>query len=71
MPFDKPVRRVAIVGAGVIGTSWAAEFLASGLDVIATDPAPDAEANLRKHNDGAWIKLRVKQAEASMPVHED
>ena len=28
MAFDKPVRRVAVVGAGVIGASWAALFLA-------------------------------------------
>jgi 3-hydroxyacyl-CoA dehydrogenase len=42
------VRNVAIVGTGLIGASWAAQYLASGLDVIATDPAPNAEANLRK-----------------------
>jgi 3-hydroxyacyl-CoA dehydrogenase len=39
--------RVAVVGTGVIGTSWAAHFLAHGLDVVATDPAPDAEERLR------------------------
>ncbi|WP_085318253.1 3-hydroxyacyl-CoA dehydrogenase NAD-binding domain-containing protein [Derxia lacustris] len=41
------IRRVAVVGTGVIGASWAACFLAAGLDVTATDPAPDAEAKLR------------------------
>ena len=51
MAFDKPIRRIAIVGTGVIGASWAAEFLARGFDVIATDPAPNAEANLRKYID--------------------
>src|SRR5205807_10576492 len=45
--LDRPIRRIAIVGTGVIGASWAAEFLAKGFDVVATDPAPDAEANLR------------------------
>ena len=39
--------RVAVVGTGVIGISWAAHFLARGLDVVATDPAPDAEERLR------------------------
>jgi 3-hydroxyacyl-CoA dehydrogenase len=45
MSFNKPVRQVAIVGTGVIGASWAAEYLARGFDVVATDPAPNAEAN--------------------------
>ncbi|WP_372661768.1 3-hydroxyacyl-CoA dehydrogenase NAD-binding domain-containing protein [Amycolatopsis kentuckyensis] len=38
---------VAIVGTGVIGVSWARLFLAHGLDVVATDPAPGAEERLR------------------------
>jgi 3-hydroxyacyl-CoA dehydrogenase len=57
MPYNKPIQRIAIVGTGVIGASWAAEFLARGLDVIATDPAPNAEANLRKYIDTAWPAL--------------
>src|SRR4051795_515483 len=48
------VERVSIVGTGVIGASWAAYYLARGLDVVATDPAPNAEANLRKYVDEAW-----------------
>jgi carnitine 3-dehydrogenase len=57
MSFDKPIRRVAIVGTGVIGASWAAQYLARGLDVVATDPAPNAEDNLRKYVDEAWKEL--------------
>lgn len=38
---------VAVVGTGVIGTSWAAHFLRHGLSVVATDPAPGAEDRLR------------------------
>jgi carnitine 3-dehydrogenase len=57
MSFEKPVRRVAIVGTGVIGASWAAHYLARGFDVIATDPAPNAEANLRKYVYDAWPAL--------------
>jgi 3-hydroxyacyl-CoA dehydrogenase len=60
MALDKPIRRIAIVGAGVIGASWAAEFLARGFDVIATDPAPNAEANLRKYIDTAWLALTAR-----------
>ena len=32
-------------------------ILARGLDVVATDPAPNAEANLRKYVDEAWRQL--------------
>ncbi|HUO00250.1 MAG TPA: 3-hydroxyacyl-CoA dehydrogenase NAD-binding domain-containing protein [Bradyrhizobium sp.] len=57
MANTKPIRRVAIVGAGVIGASWSALYLAKGLEVIASDPAPNAEANLRKFVDAAWPAL--------------
>jgi carnitine 3-dehydrogenase len=53
----KPVRRIAVVGTGVIGASWAAYYLSRGFDVVATDPAPGAEANLRKYVDNAWPVL--------------
>jgi len=57
MSLDKPVHRIAIVGTGVIGASWSAYYLARGFDVVATDPAPNAEANLRKYVDEAWPLL--------------
>ena len=57
MSFEKPIRRVAVVGTGVIGASWAAQYLARGFDVVATDPAPNAEANLREYVDEAWGQL--------------
>ena len=57
MSNDKPVRRIAIVGTGVIGASVAALYLARGFDVVATDPGPKAEANLRKYIQEAWSDL--------------
>ncbi len=57
MTKDSEVRRVAIVGTGVIGASWAACFLAHGLEVIATDPAPGAEQALFKYVEAAWPSL--------------
>jgi len=39
---------IAVVGVGTIGAGWAAYFLARGLDVIATDPSPQAEGTLRR-----------------------
>jgi 3-hydroxyacyl-CoA dehydrogenase len=54
MAFNKPIQQVAIVGTGVIGASWATHYLARGFDVVATDPAPNAEENLLKYVDEAW-----------------
>jgi carnitine 3-dehydrogenase len=51
------VRHVACVGAGVIGGGWVAHFLARGYRVTAWDPAPDAEAKLRRLVDAAWPAL--------------
>jgi 3-hydroxyacyl-CoA dehydrogenase len=39
--------RIAVVGTGVIGTSWARLFVEHGHDVVATDPAPGAADRLR------------------------
>jgi 3-hydroxyacyl-CoA dehydrogenase len=57
MATNKEIRNVAIVGTGVIGASWAAYYLSRGFNVVATDPAPNAEANLRKYVDAAWTTL--------------
>jgi 3-hydroxyacyl-CoA dehydrogenase len=54
---NKPIRRVAIIGTGVIGASWTALFLAKGLEVVATDVAPDAETSLRRFVKAAWPAL--------------
>jgi 3-hydroxyacyl-CoA dehydrogenase len=51
------IRRIAIVGTGVIGASWATYYLSRGFDVVATDPAANAESNLRKYVDDAWSAL--------------
>lgn len=59
-------RHVAIVGAGVIGSAWAARFALHGIDVKVTDPAPDVEriidevlANAR----AAWAHLGLVVAD--------
>jgi 3-hydroxyacyl-CoA dehydrogenase len=58
MSTTKRVGRVAIIGTGVIGASWAALFLAKGLEVAATDIAPNAEAALRSFVVTAWPALK-------------
>jgi carnitine 3-dehydrogenase len=54
MSSHRAVSRIAVVGTGTIGASWATQYLARGFDVIATDPAPGAEANLRAYVDASW-----------------
>jgi 3-hydroxyacyl-CoA dehydrogenase len=51
------IKKVALVGTGVIGASWASLFLAKGLDVVATDPAPDAETRLRATVARQWATV--------------
>jgi 3-hydroxyacyl-CoA dehydrogenase len=58
MSQNKPIRRIAIIGTGVIGASWTALFLANGLDVVATDVAPGAEAALKSFVAAAWPALQ-------------
>ena len=58
MSTTKPIRRVTIIGTGVIGASWATLYLAKGLEVVATDIAPNAEAALKRFVDAAWPALK-------------
>lgn len=57
MSFEPSSSRIAVVGTGAIGPSWAAYFLAKGFDVAATDPADGAEKRLRALVDGFWPSL--------------
>lgn len=57
IPSPGSVRRVACIGAGVIGGGWVAHFLARGYQVTAWDPAPEFEAKLRRLVDAAWPAL--------------
>ena len=57
MSMEPSSSRIAVVGTGVIGASWAAYFLAKGFDVAATDPADGAEKDLRALVDGFWPAL--------------
>ncbi|MBR0659621.1 3-hydroxyacyl-CoA dehydrogenase NAD-binding domain-containing protein [Neoroseomonas oryzicola] len=48
------IKRVAVIGAGTIGASWAAYFLSRGLAVSASDPSPGAPDLLRRMIADAW-----------------
>lgn len=60
MAYLRPqdIRRVAVIGTGTVGASWVALFLARGMDVVAHDPAPGAEALTREFVHNAWSALR-------------
>lgn len=47
MTAAQGVRTVGVVGTGALGAGWVALALSRGLEVVATDPAPDAESRLR------------------------
>ena len=51
------MKKIAIVGAGVIGASWAAFYLAKGLDVVVFDVSEVAEAMVRNYIHDAWPLL--------------
>lgn len=53
------ISNVAVLGAGVIGASWTALFLASGRDVTVYDPDPDAETKVRNYIETAWPSLEA------------
>lgn len=51
------IEHTAILGAGVIGASWAALFLAAGRRVTVFDPASDTETAVRSYVEMAWPAL--------------
>jgi len=70
------VRRVGIVGAGVIGGGWALHYLRMGFDVDVYDPAPHAEGGLLRLRDTAWpvlerLGLRPGASRGRLAFHVD
>ncbi|MDR6759136.1 3-hydroxybutyryl-CoA dehydrogenase [Mycoplana sp. BE70] len=50
-------KQTAVLGAGVIGASWTALFLASGRDVAVHDISPTTEKTVRDYVSRAWPTL--------------
>lgn len=57
MAFVTDIKTFAALGCGVIGSGWVARALAHGLDVVAWDPAPGADAQLRQRITNCWPAL--------------
>jgi carnitine 3-dehydrogenase len=55
--FNTHIQTFAALGTGVIGSGWIARALANGLDVVAWDPAPNAEVALRARICKCWPAL--------------
>ncbi len=70
------LERVAVIGAGTIGASWAALFLARGLAVDLFDPQPGVKDAVRDYVAAAWPSLeRLGLVESGDPdrltFHDD
>ncbi|WP_407310311.1 L-carnitine dehydrogenase [Pseudomonas sp. nanlin1] len=63
MHFITEIKTFAAIGGGVIGSGWVSRALAHGLDVVAWDPAPGAEAALRKRVANTWGALEQQGLE--------
>ena len=53
------IQQTAVLGAGVIGASWASLFLAAGKQVNVYDPAENAEQQVRDYIANAWPTLEA------------
>ena len=59
-------QRVTVIGAGVIGASWVAVFLAHGLKVTVQDPRAGVDAEVRGYVDRAADSLRALGCDAAL-----
>ncbi len=55
----KEMQKIAVVGGGLIGMSWASLFLARGMEVVVLEPRQEAETELRDFVADAWPKLQA------------
>ena len=68
MPQADQVKHAAVLGAGTIGASWTAWFLARGLRVAVWDPNPAAQDYVRRFVADAWPTLqRLGLADGASP----
>lgn len=62
-------QQLTVIGTGVIGNGWIARALAQGWDVVAFDPAEDAEVRTRDFVTNAWPSLeKLGLAESADPA---
>ncbi|RKQ34564.1 3-hydroxyacyl-CoA dehydrogenase NAD-binding domain-containing protein [Oceanobacillus halophilus] len=54
MTTDTSIKKITVVGTGVIGNGWITRFLANGYTVVASDLDPKAEERTRAAVERAW-----------------
>lgn len=54
------IKKITVVGTGVIGQGWIGRFLSQGYQVIANDPAPGAEEKVFTAVKNIWPTLQEK-----------
>ena len=54
---ESNIKKIALVGGGVIGGGWATRCLANGLEVVLTDPRPEAQDYVETMVADAWPVL--------------
>lgn len=57
MQSSRDIRQISVIGAGTIGASWTALFLAHGLNVTLHDPGPEADVLAHEFIEQAWPAL--------------
>ncbi|UOQ42900.1 3-hydroxyacyl-CoA dehydrogenase NAD-binding domain-containing protein [Halobacillus salinarum] len=58
--MNESIKKVAVIGTGVIGNGWIARFLSQGYEVTAFDPAAGAEERTRLAVNHAWPSLEER-----------
>lgn len=57
MPYRSSINSILVVGAGLIGSSWTALFLAKGFNVVVSDPDKEVEKKVRAYVSEFWPNL--------------
>lgn len=58
-PMPETIKVATVLGAGTIGASWTALFLAAGLEVDVYDVADDTGDKVRAYVENAWPQLQA------------
>ena len=51
------IRKIGVIGAGLIGSGWASRCIARGHNVVVYDPSSQGESVLLSHIENAWYAL--------------
>ena len=71
-PNPNEVKKIGVIGTGVIGGGWILHFLRMGMEVVAYDPGPNAKEKLSAMIDSVWPtieKLGLKEGASRDNVH--